>query len=45
MDKLIETSALEIVDLGAASIETKGFPGVTQEPVGGQLEPGLIAED
>jgi hypothetical protein len=45
MDKLIETNALEVVDLGVASIETKGFPGLTQEPVGGQDEPGLTAQD
>jgi hypothetical protein len=44
MDKLIETSALKVVDLGAASIETKGPPGFSPEGVGEQ-EQGLITQD
>jgi hypothetical protein len=44
MDKLIETSLLEIVDLGVASIETKGPPGFSPEGIG-QQEGGFIAQD
>ena len=37
MDKQIESSELDIVDLGAASVETKGGPS-------GQLENFLLLE-
>ena len=44
MDKLIETSALEVIDLGVASIETKGPPGLAEEPIGA-LPGDFVAQD
>ena len=44
MDKHIASSELDIVDLGAASVETKGAPGAPQEPTG-QAFPSGISHD
>jgi hypothetical protein len=34
MDKTIESGALDIIDLGAATAETKGPPGAPTESIG-----------
>lgn len=44
MNRTIETLGLDLVDLGAASVETKGAPGGVSEADGRILEEG-ISED
>jgi hypothetical protein len=41
MDKIIETKDVDIVDLGAASLETKGPPFGLTEGIGLVLESGI----
>ena len=41
MDRNIESRELDIIDLGAASVETKGSPGATVESAGEFQKTGL----
>jgi len=44
MDKIIESRELDITDLGAVSVETKGGPSGVIEPFGLQPPTGLSSD-